>query len=291
MINEKYGSAPFGTRFTAMLGAACGDITGSVYEWHNIKHKIRIHEMINESAEFTDDTVMTCAVADGIMRSLSVLPENAVFTPEGEKALADAIVESMQRYGRKYPEAGYGGTFGQWIYSDAPQPYGSWGNGSAMRVSFAGWAAKSLDEAEKLAEISAKVTHSHPDGIKGAKVVAGMIYLLRSGADKEEALRYADKYYNMAFTLNDIRDYYIFDVSCAGSVPPAIRAFYEGKDFADVISLALSIGGDSDTIAAIAGSIAEVIYPMPNSLYERTVEKLDSFLLGTLMRAVRFLLD
>ena len=160
-----------------------------------------------------------------------------------------------------------------------------------MRVSFAGWAAKSLEEAEKLAEISAKVTHSHPDGIKGAKVVAGMIYLLRSGADKEEALRYADKYYNMAFTLNDIRDYYIFDVSCAGSVPPAIRAFYEGRDFADVISLALSIGGDSDTIAAIAGSIAEVIYPMPNSLYERTVEKLDSFLLGTLMRAARFLLD
>jgi ADP-ribosylglycohydrolase len=220
-----------------------------------------------------------------------MLPKNKIASATDEETVKKAIIVSMREYGRKYPGAGYGASFMNWLDLPEPEPYGSWGNGSAMRASFAGWAAKSLDEAEKLGEISAAVTHDHPDGIKGAKVVAGIIYLLRNGADKMGVHKYASGFYNMDFKLDDIRDLYCFDVSCTGTVPPAIRAFLEGKNFAEVISLAISLGGDSDTLAAIAASMAEVIYPMPTELCRRTISKLDGFLLGTLISAVRFITE
>ena len=200
--------------------------------------------------------------------------------------LFESVQREMQLFGQRYPRAGYGGRFRRWLASADSKPYGSWGNGSAMRASYAGWAAESLAEAEKLGEISAKVTHDHPEGIKGAVAVAGCIYKLRERASKDDVRAYANQFYDLNFTLDDIRERYTFDVSCAGSVPQAITAFLEGKDFADVISNAISIGGDSDTIAAIAGGIAEACYPIPQALRGEMLDRLDSFLLNAIADAV-----
>ena len=274
--------------FSCMMGAACGDVAGSVYEHHNIKYKPDAQRLIQPHARFTDDTVMTCAVAEGIRLGLSRLPRKWMDAPEAEGVLYESIRDSVLRYGNLYPNAGYGGSFRRWLASGDPQPYNSWGNGSAMRASYAGWAAQSLEEAEKLAEISASVTHNHPEGIKGAVAVAGSIFKLREGAGKEGVRAYASRFYNLDFTLDEIRAAYGFDVSCAGSVPQAIKAFLEGESFADVLSCAISIGGDSDTIAAIAGSIAEVIYPIPQGLRGRVIDRMDKFLLNTIVEAVDF---
>ena len=273
--------------FTAMLGAACGDIAGSAYEFNNIKEKPE--KLITAASRFTDDTVMTCAVAEGLRHGLSVLSKNWMDNDAAEAFLFRSVREAMLEYGRRYPDAGYGGSFAMWLDSDDPQPYGSFGNGSAMRASYAGWIANSIDEAEKLAEISAVVTHNHYEGIKGAQAVAGCIYLLKTGADKEAVRKYANRYYSLDFTLDDIRDYYYFDVTCKGSVPEAIEAFLEGESFEDVLSLAISIGGDSDTIAAIAGSLAEAMYPIPQALRGEVIDKLDAHLLGAISDAVDFI--
>lgn len=273
--------------YTAMMGAACGDVAGSVYEWHNIKYKPDKDHLIQPNARFTDDTVMTCAVANGIMNGLSKLPKQWQEISEAEEILSATIQEALICYGRRYPNAGYGGRFRHWLFSN-PQPYNSYGNGSAMRASYAGWVANTLEEAEKLAEISAKVTHNHSEGIKGAKVVSGSIFLLRDNGTKKDVSEYVSQFYDLGFTLDDIRADYKFDVSCAGSVPQAIKAFLEGDSFADVIANAISIGGDSDTIAAIAGSIAEVIYPIPQGLRGRVIDRMDKFLLNTIVEAVDF---
>ena len=273
--------------YTAMMGAACGDIAGSEYEFCNIKEKPE--KLITERSRFTDDTVMTCAVAEGLRHGLSVLSKDWMENDDAEALLFRYVQESMLKYGRMYPNAGYGAGFSEWLSSDDPHPYGSFGNGSAMRASYAGWIAKTLEEAEKLAEISAMVTHNHSEGIKGAMVVAGCIFLLKTGNDKEAVRKYASKHYNLDFSLEDIRDYYYFDVTCKGSVPEAIMAFLEGEDFADVISLAISIGGDSDTIAAIAGSLAEAMYPIPQALRGNAIDKMDDFLLSSIADAVDYL--
>lgn len=273
---------------TAMMGAACGDVVGSVYEWNNIKYKPDKDHLVQPNAEFTDDTVMTCAVADGMMNGLRKLPKQWLIVPEAEEILSASIQKALIYYGRKYPHAGYGGNFLEWLFSDCPQPYNSYGNGSAMRASYAGWVALTLEEAEKLAEISAKVTHNHPEGVKGAKVVAGSVFILRDNGTKKDVRKYVEKYYDLSFTLDDIRSDYKFDVSCAGSVPQAIKAFLEGDSFTDVIANAISIGGDSDTIAAIAGSIAEVIYPIPQGLRGRAIDRMDKFLLNSIVEAVDF---
>ena len=198
-------------------------------------------------------------------------------------------MRSLKTYGRRFPRAGYGGSFRRWLASESSEPYNSWGNGSAMRVSFAGWAARSLEEAEVLAELSAAVTHNHPEGVKGAKAVAGSIYLLRSGGTKEDVRQYAGRYYDLGFTLDEIRAAYTFDVSCQGSVPQAIVAFLTGESFADVVAEAISIGGDSDTLAAMAGSIAEVIYPIPAELLDRVAARLAPELRKVIERANRFI--
>jgi ADP-ribosylglycohydrolase len=186
------------------------------------------------------------------------------------------IALSVKQFARKYPHAGYGHNFKEWLRSDSLESYGSFGNGSAMRVSFAGWYASSLEEAQLLAHLSARITHSHELGIKGAVVVASCIYLLKTGHNKEDIRKYVSEYYNIDFTLDEIRPSYSFDVTCEGSVPQAIVAFLENEDFENVIKAAISIGGDSDTIAAIAGSIAELYYPVPGELTGRAIHKLDN---------------
>lgn len=273
---------------TVMLGAASGDIAGSVYEFHNIKYKLSPDQLISGRAGFTDDTVMTFAVAKGLRMGLEMLPSDWTAMPMAEDILSMTVEEAMQVFGHRYPTAGYGGHFHRWLSSGDPQPYNSLGNGSAMRASYAGWIARTMEEAEKLGEISAKVTHNHPEGIKGAVVVAGSIYLLRNGASKDEIRSYAGRFYDLNFTLDEIRADYRFDATCPGSVPQALVAFLEGEDFADVISCAISIGGDSDTIAAIAGSLAEVIYPIPQEIRNDVIDRLDAPLLDEVVESVDF---
>lgn len=264
------------------IGAICGDICGSIYECNNIKYKLSEKELLNPKCQFTDDTVMTIAIAAGINSALSKINENWLDNSCDEKVIFDEIQNSMRVFGKKYPHAGYGGGFIRWLNSEYPLPYNSWGNGSAMRASYCGWMAKSLKEAERLAEISAKVTHNHPEGIKGAKVTAACIFILKNGGNKNDVKAYASDYYDLNFKLKDIRNDYKFNASCQGTVPYAIVSFLEGKDFSDVISNAISIGGDSDTLAAIAGSIAEAYYPISSKLKSFAISNLDDYLISAL---------
>lgn len=270
-----------------ILGAVCGDVAGSTYEVINMlsaaQCKKRPDTLVAKGSRFTDDTVMTCAVAD----ALAILQD---YTKHGKWNVYNQFTLSLHEWGNRYLNAGYGRAFLSWLQSDNPQPYGSWGNGSAMRVSYIGWAAKSLEDAEKLAELSAVPTHNHLQGVNGAKVIAGCIYLLRQGKSKSEIEEYAAKYYDMSFTLDEIRDDYTFEVSCQGSVPQAIRAFLEGESFEDVLTLAISIGGDSDTIAAIACSLAEVIYPIDKDLEEKVLSILTDEIKDALQKATAIVL-
>ena len=228
-----------------MLGAIIGDIVGSTREWHNIKTED--FELVPKGSRFTDDTVMTLAVAEWLMTD----PEHH----------SETLVACMQRLGRKYPNAGYGKLFSMWLMSDHPQPYNSFGNGSAMRVSPVGLYANSLEESLELARITASVTHNHPEGIKGAQAIAGCVFLKKNaGWNSEEIGRFIREKigYNLDFNLDDIRDAYGFDVTCQGSVPIAIKAYLErsGYPAEKALRLAISMGGDSDTIGAMTASIA-----------------------------------
>lgn len=227
-----------------MLGSIIGDIVGSTREWHNVKTED--FELLPQGSRFTDDTVMTLAVAKWLMDD-----------PSHE---ADSLVSIMQEMGRRYPDAGYGGLFRKWLNSDNPQPYGSYGNGSAMRVSPVGMYARSLDEALELARITASVTHNHPEGIKGAQAVAAAVYMqLNEEFDVQGKIkRYVEEQfgYNLDIKLEDIRDEYGFDSSCQGSVPIAIMAYLQRNSALDTLRLAISMGGDSDTIGCMATSIA-----------------------------------
>lgn len=267
--------------YTNMLGAICGDVAGSVYEHKNIKCIPDTETLIQHHAHFTDDSVMTLAVAAGIKNAMNILRKTQDFTDEDDVVFLNEIAASVRKWGRRYPNAGYGGSFRKWLAQPDAGPYGSWGNGSAMRASYAGWIARSLKDAEYLAGVSAKITHDHPEGIKGAIAIAGSIYLVLHRSDKSvsEAKNlvrdYVGKLYDMNFTLEEIRPTYHFDVSCQGSVPMAVEAFLEGNSFSEVLALAISIGGDSDTIAAMAGSLAETIYPIPEGVRNRVLKRLD----------------
>lgn len=231
-----------------MLGAIMGDIAGSVYEWRNIRTKD--FPLFAENSEFTDDTVMTLAVAEALLARIGEKLD--------EEGFRRALVAHMRRLGNLYPHAGYGGHFTMWLREEEPKPYYSWGNGSAMRVSPVVWAAGSLQEATALARLTAEVTHNHPEGIKGAQAAAAAGWLGARGAGMQDIRDHiAATYYPLDFTLNDIRPDYAFDVSCQGSVPQAITAFLESVSVEDAIRGAISIGGDSDTIACIAGGIAQ----------------------------------
>lgn len=248
-----------------MLGAICGDIIGSVYEVNNIKQKK--FKLFNTDSRYTDDTVMTVAISKACCE----------YTKKRNKELfRNNCIKYMKQFGRSHINAGYGGKFIYWLLRDNTNPYNSFGNGSAMRVSSVGWISKTLEEAEELAAISAEVTHNHPYGIEGAKAVAGSIWILLNNGKKEDVKRYIENnYYNLEFNIDGIRSNYKFDVSCQGSVPQAIKAFLEGKDYEDTIRNAISIGGDSDTIAAIAGSLAEAHFGIPNNIRKKAWKYLD----------------
>ncbi len=224
-----------------MIGAIAGDVIGSVFEQYAIKSTQ--FDLFSPYSRFTDDTVLTVAIANAIMRDID-------------------YETSLKTFGAKYPNAGYGASFFRWIFSSDTKPYNSWGNGSAMRVSPVGFAFTSIDDVLKEAKKSAEVTHSHPEGIKGAQSVALAIFLSRSGKNKaaikaEISRRFG---YNLDRRLDDIRPYYTFDVSCQGSVPEALIAFLEGENFEDTVRKGISLGGDSDTIACISGGIAQAFY-------------------------------
>ncbi|MEM6396784.1 MAG: ADP-ribosylglycohydrolase family protein [Bacteroidota bacterium] len=224
-----------------MNGAITGDIIGSRFERSN--HKSTDFELFVRKCRFTDDTVLTLAIADALINQ-------------------NRYSDTVKRYARAFPLAGYGGTFKKWMLGMIEGPYNSWGNGSAMRVSPIGWWFDKLEIVLREAEASAAITHNHPEGIKGAQAIASAIWHARKGATKEEIKAYIEDTfsYDLDRKIDDIRPTYVFDVSCAGSVPEAIIAFLESENFEDCIRLAVSIGGDSDTIAAMAGSVAEAYY-------------------------------
>ena len=236
-----------------ILGAFAGDIIGSSYEFKNVKSED--FNLFPLGTYFTDDSVLTAATMDALLFDLD-------------------YTEVYQEFGQLYPNRAYGGDFKSWIYSKKPKPYKSWGNGSAMRVSPIGWYCENLEDVLTEAKKSAEVTHNHPEGIKGAQAAASAVYLARIGKSKKEIKQFiVEKFeYNLDRTLDKIRPGYTFDVSCQGSVPEAIIAFLESTDFENAIRLAVSIGGDSDTIACITGSIAEAFYKtIPNYIAEMVI--------------------
>lgn len=266
-----------------MLGAIIGDIVGSVYEWHNIKTKD--FPLFRDDCFFTDDTVMTVATADALMNG-------------GKK---DDFIDAYKKWGRMYPNAGYGGRFGSWLNSDEREPYNSWGNGSAMRVSPCAWVMNCgfycrtgcwPSNGWDMVTYSAMVTHNHPEGIKGAQATAAAIFLCRFYSEGHafdyskpwsiDELKFeikklieSDFGYDLSLTLDEIRPTYRFNESCRDTVPQAITAFLESSDFEDAIRNAISIGGDSDTLAAITGSIAEAAYGIPEWIKDKTWTYLD----------------
>ena len=253
-----------------MLGAIIGDIVGSRFEFHNRKRKD--FELLAPGCRPTDDSVMILAVAEALMGGWA-----------DEAELSRRAVESMQRLGRRYPDCGFGGMFERWIHSGDPRPYGSYGNGAAMRVSPVGFYARSEDEVKRLSRAVTAVSHDHPEGLRGAEAAAMAIHLARNGADREQIrARIERDYYRIDFTLDEIRPSYRFDVSCQGSVPQALEAFFESESFEDAIRSAVSIGGDSDTIAAIAGGVAGAYYGVPHAIREQAEGYLDERLLGIL---------
>ena len=250
-----------------MLGAVIGDIVGSRFEFSNLKRKE--FPLFAPSCRFTDDTVMTLAVARALTETTD---------PE---ALPRYAVQCMQEMGRKNPGAGYGGRFYDWIFDRDPQPYNSWGNGAGMRVSPCAWAADSLEEALRLSDAVTAVTHNHPEGIKGARAVTAAVFLARAGSGMEEIRRHIEaNYYRLDFTLDGIRPRYRFDVSCQGSVPQAIEAFLESTGFEDAVRGAVSIGGDSDTIADMAGAIAGAYWGIPAAVRRRALDCLSEEMKG-----------
>lgn len=282
-----------------MIGAIIGDIVGSIYEWDNIKTKD--FPLFRDECFFTDDTVMTCAVAEAIM--------------SGGKR--QDFIDAMKKYGKMYPAAGYGGRFTMWLISKDSKPYNSYGNGSAMRVSPCAWTADCLSynkngeipqEIEKLVKLSAEVTHNHPEGIKGAAATADAVYICRCYREKCQGItdektcgvimnackntvknHIEKKYgYDLSKTLDEIRPGYSFNETCQGTVPQAVTAFLESTGFEDAVRNAISVGGDSDTLAAITGSIAEAAYSVPGEIRNKALSYLDEPLLDIVNRWEKF---
>ena len=258
-----------------MYGAILGDIIGSPYEFDK-GFKTKKFPLFIPRSTYTDDSMMTVAVAEALLDTLG---------EENREERKKAVIRSMQKWGRRYPDAGYGGKFYYWLYETNPLPYYSWGNGSAMRVSSAGWLFETLEETLEAAEDTAAVTHNHPEGIKGAKATAAVIWAARNGWSKEEIRKYAEKeFYVLNQTCDEIRPGYHFDVSCQGTVPQAITAFLEGNDFEDVIRTAVSLGGDCDTLTCIAGGMAEAMYGVPEYLKAECRKRLEPDMVKVLDR-------
>jgi ADP-ribosylglycohydrolase len=245
-----------------MLGAIAGDVIGSVFEWNNVKTKN--FPLFSTDTCFTDDTVLTVALAEAILEGTDY----------------DRV---MRAYYYRYPEAGYGGSFHGWALSDDPSPYSSWGNGAAMRISPAAYAYDTLDEVLLWSEHFTALTHNHPEGIKGGQATAAAIFIARKGGSKADIRHFIENRfgYNLSRTVDCIRSTYDFDESCQGTVPEALTCLLEALDFEDAIRNAISIGGDSDTLACITGSVAEPLFGgVPEPISTVVLGKLDPHLRG-----------
>lgn len=258
-----------------MYGAILGDMIGAPYEFDR-SPKTKQFPLFSHGTEFTDDSVMTIAVAEALLDS----------SGKSDNEVKAALVSCMRKWGKRYPDAGYGGHFYHWLRVKNPEPYGSYGNGSAMRVSAAGWLYDTIEETRRIARLTALVTHNHPEGIKGAEVTASAIFLARSGASKEEIKDYiTSKFgYDLSRTCDEIRPTYHHVESCQQTVPEAITAFLEGTDFEDVIRTAVSLGGDCDTLTCIAGGIAEAFYGISDEMIAECRKRLPNDMLEVLDR-------
>ena len=241
-----------------MYGAILGDIIGSPFEFDR-GDKTKDFKLFSRRSHFTDDSVMTLAVCEALLK----VGQDATV-----KEIEDAVISSMQSWGRRYPHEGYGGYFRRWLTARHPEPYNSFGNGSAMRVSAAGWLYDSLEKTRVVAKATANVTHNHPEGIKGAEATASAIFMARNGSSKEEIKKYIENefHYDLNRTLDEIRPNFHMDETCQKTVPEAIIAFLEARAFEDAIRNAVSLGGDTDTLGAITGSIAEAYFGISETL-------------------------
>ena len=259
-----------------MYGAILGDIIGSPYEFDEQNIKTKEFPLFSKYPQFTDDSVMTVAVADALLSAMG----------KTDDEIKAALVESMQKWGQKYPDAGYGGMFYRWLRSKQPEPYGSYGNGSAMRVSAAGWLYDTMEETRHIARLTAEVTHNHPEGIKGAEATASAIFMARKGSNKEDIRAYIIQEfgYDLSRTCDQIRPTYHHVESCQQTVPEAITAVLEGTNFEDVIRTAVSLGGDCDTLTCIACGIAEAFYDVPKEMLLECKKRLPDDMLEVITR-------
>lgn len=248
-----------------MYGSILGDMIGAPYEF-DMGDKTKDFPLFSRQSQITDDSVMTIAVAQALMETKG----------RNDNEMMEVLIKSMQEWGRKYPYAGYGGMFLYWLKADEPKPYNSFGNGSAMRVSSAGWLYGTLEETRRVARLTAEVTHNHPEGIKGAEAAATAIFLARTGVGKADIKKYiSDEFkYDLSRTCDEIRPTYHHVETCQETVPEAITAFLEGDDFEDVIRTAVSLGGDCDTLTCISGSIAEAYYGVPDNMKAECIKRL-----------------
>lgn len=258
-----------------MLGAILGDIIGSPYEFTPNNIKTTEFPLFSGKSRFTDDTVMTLAVAEGLMNSGGK-----------ETAIHAECIAAMRKYGKMYPKAGYGQKFFRWLGSKNPAPYNSYGNGSAMRVASVAWLFNDLHTVEKVARMSAEVTHNHPEGIRGAQATAAAVFMARTGAGHAAIKEYVTTRfgYDVSRTPERIRPGYVHVESCQETVPEAVSAFLHSRDFEDAVRIAVSLGGDSDTLAAITGGIAEAAYGIPEELQREALSRLDAPLLAVYRR-------
>lgn len=253
-----------------MLGAIIGDIVGSRFEWDN--YRAKNFEFFTDRCFFTDDSILSLAICQAL---LNAEPDYS--------SLREQTVKSLREFGRLYPDADYGGRFNTWLHFENTEAYYSCGNGSAMRVSGVAYAAQSLEQVKRLSLMVTDVTHNHPEGIKGAEATAVAAFLANEGHSKEEIKDYIEKnYYKLDFTLDSIRESYRYNEICQGTVPQALEAFFEAESYEDAIRNAISIGGDSDTLAAITGGVAECFYGIPQQLREQGQSYLDQRLLDLL---------
>lgn len=262
-----------------MIGAILGDMIGAPYEFDR-SPKTKDFPLFSKGTQFTDDSVMTIAVAEALMDTMG----------KSDEEVYNALISSMRKWGHKYPNAGYGGMFYEWLHSENPKPYGSFGNGSAMRVSSAGWLYDSLEKTRHYARLTAEVTHNHPEGIKGAVCIASAIFMARNGSTKEEIKQYIvqESGYDLSRTCDEIRPDYYHIETCQKTVPEAVTAFLEGNDFEDVIRTAVSLGGDCDTLTCIATSIAEAFYGVPAYLQEECKARLTEEMVAVTERFEQF---
>ncbi len=259
-----------------MYGAIIGDIIGSRFEFDR-GSKSREFELFTPRCNFTDDTVMTVAVAEALMNAGK---------DSDEKTIKSELIKSMKMWGQRYPDAGYGGRFIRWVLSEEPKPYGSYGNGSGMRVSSVGWLYDSLERTREVARWTAEVTHNHPEGIKGAKSVAAAIFMARNGASKDEIKKYIeDEFgYNLNRTLDEISPSYHHVEDCMRTMPEAFTCFLEADSYEETVRNVMYIGGDTDTLAAIAGAVAEAFWGIPEDVIDSGMNFLSSDILDVVLK-------